>query len=173
MRMWTGQGAFQWESSRQWVATTVGSSEFCRGDGALLLPGGFSSFSVFFRRHSQTAGTFTLRLWTAPIFFKLLDDVIDTSNASTQLFNLATLPSNGLEMDQTGARVYAAKVDPDQPMGTLLFWEMKNSGATGTIVGDIFVVPNYTGTMATPQIARTLDGSEMQASLIRGYGKDR
>lgn len=171
MRMWTGQGAFMWESGRKW--TLDGASEFCRGDGALLLPGGFSSLSVFFRRYSQSAGTFTLNLWTAPIFFKLLDDPIETNNAASQLYPLAMAPTAGLQMTTGGAQVFGAKVAPDQPMGTLLFWEMKNTTAAGTIVGDIFVVPNFTGTMASAQISRTVDGSDMQMSSIRGYPKDR
>lgn len=172
MRMWTGQGAFQWEHSRQWALNNA--SEFCRGDGALVLPGGFGSLSIFFRRHSQSGGTFELRLWTAPIFFKLLDDLIDASNAAAQLYPLTLTPSTGLTMVQGGAEVFGAKLDTNQPMGTLLFWQVINTAAeAGTIVGDIFVVPNYTGTMATPQLSRTVDGSDMQMSAIRGYPKDR
>jgi hypothetical protein len=136
MRMWTGKGAFQWESSRKWDLNA--GSEFCRGDGAVLVPAGLQSFSVFFRRASQSAGTFTLRLHTAPVYMQLLDS----------------------EMTGTGARVYGARLDPNQAMGTILFWEVANSGSPGMLVGDIYLVPNHMGSITLPKFSRTVGDSD-------------
>lgn len=167
MRMWTGQGVFQWEHNRRW--TLDGASEFCRADGALVTPG-FSSLSVFVRRASQTAGsTFELLLWTAPIYFKLLDEPIDSTSAPQLLYKLSLAPVP-LQMTDTTAKVFGARIAPTEPMGSVLFWEMKHTGTAGTLVGDIYVVPNYVGTTAHAQISRTVDlgsdGGQPSANMM-------
>jgi hypothetical protein len=158
MRMWTGKGAFQWESSRKWDLNA--GSEFCRGDGAVLVPAGLQSFSVFFRRASQSAGTFTLRLHTAPVYMQLLDSEITANNAAATLLPLTVQPLSGLEMTGTGARVYGARLDPNQAMGTILFWEVANSGSPGRLVGDIYLVPNHMGSITLPKFSRTVGDSD-------------
>ena len=154
MHRYTGQGVFQWEHSRQWVLNAT--SEYCRAEGALVLPG-FTSLSIFFRRSSQTAGTFTLKLWTAPIYFRLLDDPIDANNIQALLYPLALEPAAGLTMTGTTAKVFGARIAPNQPMGSLLFWEMENTMASGTLIGDIYVVPNFAGSTAQPSITRAVE----------------
>lgn len=175
MNRWTGKGVYQWENSRQW--TLNAASEFCRADGALVVPG-FSSMSIFFRRVSQSAGTFELCIWTAPIYFKLLDDNIDTNTASQLLYKLTLQPGTGLQMTGTAAQVFGAKIATDQPMGSVLFWEIKNTVASGTLIGDIYVVPNATGSIAPPPIERTVDlmgggGGVYQGSLTGAGGRTR
>jgi hypothetical protein len=160
MRMWTGADVFQWEHSRKWDLNST--SEFCRADGALILPGGFRSLSIFFRRVSQSAGTFEIFLYTAPLYFKLLDDEMTSNNAIQLLYKLSLKPSTGLQMTGTGAQVFAAQIDPDQPMGSLLFWEIKNTIAAGTLVGDLYIVPNHSGMMTMPRISRTLEVGDIR-----------
>lgn len=164
MRMWTGNGVMQWENSRMWNLN--GASEFCRADGALLVPGGFTSLSVFFRRVSQTAGTFELRLWTAPIYFKLLDDDVNVNNAGATLLNLAVEPTAGLQITGTGPQVFGARIAPAQAMGSMLFWEMKNTVAAGVLVGDLYVVPNHAGSATVSRLGRTVDGASNEAPAL-------
>jgi len=147
---------FQWEASRRWDLD--GTSEFCRADNALLVPGGFSSISVFFRRVSQTADTFTLTLWTAPLWTRLLDDEITASNAAASLLSLEVQPSNGLSMTGTGAQVFGARIDPSQAMGSLLFWQVAKTSGAGLLVGDLYLVPNHAGSMTSPRFGRTVNG---------------
>ncbi len=160
MRMWTGNGAFQWEASRKWELNAA--SEFCRGDGAVLIPGGLQSFSVFFRRASQSAGTFTLKVHTTPIYTQLLDTEVTSNNAAATLLPLAVQPLTGLEMTSTGAKVFGARIDPSQAMGTVLFWEVANTVAGGVLVGDIYLVANHQGAVANPRFARTVDDPDGQ-----------
>lgn len=160
----SGAGVIQWEHHRTWQLDLAAvGSEFCRAEGALVLPGGFSSWSVFFRRSAQTgAGSrFDLLLWTAPIFFQTLDTPITPATAPQLLLPVTTLPTTGLQMliGAGGPLVFAGKIATDQPMGSLLFWEMRNLLFPGTITGDIYLVPNHTGTVTMPRIARTVDGS--------------
>jgi hypothetical protein len=155
--MFTGAGAFQWEHHRTWQSNAA--SESCRAEGALHLPDGFASWSVFFRRGAQTAGTFELLLWTTPIYFQTLDTLIDSATASATLLPVGLTPSGGLLMTGTSAKVFGAKIGSDQPMGSLLFWEVRNTVAAGVLTGDIYLVPNHTGTVTLPRVGRTVDAS--------------
>lgn len=161
MRSWNGTGVYQWEHTRKWELAS-GASDFCRAEGALLVPGGFRSLSFFVRRQSQSASaTFELFIWTAPIYFKPLDEEITSSNASQYLLQLTLEPSGGLQMTSTTAKVFGARLKDDQPMGSLLFWEMKNSsGATYNIVADLYVVPNHIGMATMPRVGRMVDGAD-------------
>lgn len=157
MRSWNGSGVHQWEHTRRWELAS-GASEFCRAEGAILLPGGFRSLSFFVRRQSQSASTFELNVWTTPIYFKPLDEAIDSSNASQYLLQLTLEPSGGLSMTGTAAKVFGARLQDTQPMGSLLFWEMKNTGgASASIVADVYIVPNHAGTMTLSRLGRTVD----------------
>ena len=149
MRAWNGSGVFQWEHVRQWNLT-ASTSIFSRAEGALMVPGALTSFSLFFRRQSQSASTFALQLWTTPIFFKPLDEVIDSTTAPYYLMKTSLATADGtLSMASTGAQVFGARLKDGEPMGTLLFWEMKNGpAADANIVGDIYLVPNNSGTIS-------------------------
>ncbi len=156
MRNWTGMNVCQWEHSRRWEIA-AGLGEFVRAEGALLLPG-FVSLSVFFRRASQTASTVELVLWTAPIYFRPLDEDNFSNNPAQYLLPLVVEPATGLQMTGTGAQVFGARIAPAQAMGSLLFWQLKNTGgSTAIVVGDIYVVPNHQGTMTLTDVRRTVD----------------
>lgn len=157
MRAWSGLGTFQWEHTRRWELASAGS-EYTRAEGALLVPGGFDSFSFFFRRASATVGTFELFLWTAPVFFKPLDEAIDDNTAESHLFKLVFDQPTSMQFTGTTAKVFGGRLKANQPMGCLLFWQMKNTGgAAGSIVGDLYIVANHSGTMTLPRIGRTID----------------
>lgn len=152
---------------RRWEMAAAGV-ELVRAEGALQIQG-LSSFSVFFRRASQSSGaTFELTLWTTPIFFRPLDD--DFQSTPTQYLRQITMdPVDPIPLagQGTGAQVFGGKVKEGQPVGTLLFWQMKNAGgASASIVGDIYVVPNSIVVVTTPRISRTLDVST--ASSFQG-----
>lgn len=168
MRMWTGMNVFQWEHKREWQMAD-GASQFVRAEGALLVPG-FSSLSVFFRRESQSvAGAFTLHLWTAPIYFQPLDTDF-SANPKAYLYELAVSPQTiSTTGSGTGAQVFGGQISAAQPMGSMLFWEIRNStGQTASIIGDIYVVPNHTGSMVLTRIGRTVDGPDSgQPSLLK------
>lgn len=177
MKSWNGLGVYQWEYTRKWDVAGA-SSEFVRADGALALPGGFNALSFFFRRQSQTNGPFELAIWTAPIYFRNLDDLIDPNNASQSLLQIALEPATGLQMSGTAAQVFGARSRADNPMGTLLFWQMKNTGTTGSIVGDLYVVPNHIGALSSPSLARFVELGCEQGGIDRalsgnfgGYGR--
>ncbi|MCK6531232.1 hypothetical protein L6R50_27940 [Myxococcota bacterium] len=165
MRYWTGSGVFQWEHTRQWQLP-ISSSEFTRAEGALLLPGGFSSLSAFFRRQSQSGdGPVTLRLWTTPVFFKPLDEAITATTAPQYLFELSYEDGQSISMDTqttSGARVFAARIGASQPMGSLLFWEMRNTDdtAVATVVGDLYLVANHAGVLSLPRIGRMVESGD-------------
>lgn len=159
MKMWTGDGAFQWEAGRTWnLAQNAG--EFCRGEGALLVPSGLTSFSVFLRQrsHTGTDSVFTLKLWTTPLYFNLLDTDI-SSTASEYLVSVATTaPVAAIAADIGLARMYGSAVKGGEPMGTVLFWEVRCTAAAGVLVGDISLVANHAGIVTGPRFRRTLDG---------------
>lgn len=154
--MTPSSNTFQWEHKRRW--DIAGNSfEFCRAEGALLVPG-FRDFSIFFRRESQSASTFELALWTAPVFFRPLDESFD-NNPNAWLVPVALAP-NAISMTGTGAEVFAATVSPSQPVGTMLFWQMKNTTSTaGQIVGDIYLVANHSGVVSLPRFVRTMEAT--------------
>jgi hypothetical protein len=63
-----------------------------------------------------------------------------------------------LSMPSTGAQVFGARFKGGEPMGTLLFWEMKNGvAADATISGDIYLVPNNSGTISGASFGRMVD----------------
>jgi hypothetical protein len=167
MQCWNGEGVFQWEHMRKWDLATL-TSEIVRAEGAVVMPGGLTSWSVFFRRQSQSAGTFDLFLYTTPIFFKPLDE--DITQAITQYALLLALdPAGALTMTGTAAKIFGGKLKSDQPMGTLLFYEMKNQGgAQANIVGDIYLVPNHAGMLSQPRIAKTVDAGQRPAAASMG-----
>lgn len=178
MRAWTGQNVFQWEHKRRWDLPQAGT-EMCRADGALMLPG-FSSLSVFFRRDSQSvAGAFNLVLWTAPIFFRPLDEDTFAANPAQFLYKLATGPANPISTagTGTGAHVFGGLITDGQPMGSLLFWQIENAtGQAASIVADIYVVPNHRGTMTLDRVSRTVDVTDPaggQPGAIGRFGRDR
>lgn len=168
MRTWNGSGVFQWEHVRQWKLA-ANTSNFTRDEGALMVPGALTTFSLFFRRQSQTASTtFELQLWTAPIFFKPLDETIDSISAPQYLMpvKLETGGSGSLSMVAGAggpgpAQVFGARFKEGEPMGSLLFWEMKNTTpgmGDGDIVGDIYLVPNNSGVISGANFGRVVDG---------------
>jgi len=160
MRSWNGVGVYQWEHTRRWELAS-GVSEFCRAEGALVVPGGFRSLSFFVRRQSQSASTFELFIWTTPIYFKPLDETIDSTTAPQYLLQLSLEPSGGLSLTSTAAKVFGARLQDNQPMGSLLFWEMKNTGgASANVVADIYVVPNHVGMLSLPKMGRTVDAGD-------------
>jgi hypothetical protein len=181
MRVWSGSGVFQWESTRTWSLAASGgpsASEFVRTTGALCIPGGFGGISVFFRRASATTDQMKLRIWTAPLFYKPLDEDITVTNAVQYLYELTLDPAIGLNMSSfgTGPRVFAARIKPDQPVGTLLYWQMENLvAAPHSVMGDILLVPNHIGTMTFPGFARTTDAmtGNGAANLIGGGSRLR
>lgn len=148
-------GAIQWEHRRVWDLPAT-SSEFVLAEGALALPGGFSSLSVFFRRSAQSGGQFNLVLWTTPIFFNPLD--FDFSNTPDQyLWPLSWTVGTALQMTGTGAKVFGGRIGDTEPIGTLLFWQMENDTASRqSITGDLYVVPNHRGTVSFPSVDRTV-----------------
>jgi len=161
MRAWNGSGVFQWEHVRQWNLA-ASASVFSRAEGALMVPGALTSFSIFFRRQSQSASTFALQLWTTPIFFKPLDEVIDSTTAPYYLMKVGLETADGtlsMAVGGGGAQVFGARFKEGQPMGTLLFWEMKNGvAADATISGDIYLVPNNSGVISGASFGRMVDG---------------
>jgi hypothetical protein len=157
MYAWSGSGSIQWEHVRAWDLA-ASASEWVRGEGALSVPGGFTSLSVFFRRKSQTASTTVeLKLYTDPIYFQPLEDDI-AQNALGDLLQLTMEPTSGLSMTGTGAQVFGARVAPAQAIGSLLFWRLHNT-ATGTanIVGDIYIVANHLGVASFPTLSRAVE----------------
>ena len=169
MKRWSGSGVFQWEHIRKWDLA-AGANEICRAEGALLVPGGLRSFSIFFRRNNQSGGTMELALWTSPIFYEPLDDDF-TAAPVGKLFQLAMEPTGNLSMTGTAAQVFAARLQDDQPMGTMLFWQMKNTGATlENITGDIYIVPNHSAVLSFPTIGRTADVGEGPGRSIVAHG---
>lgn len=183
MQMWTGMGVFQWEHKRTWSLAATGQAgdrEICRAEGALLVPG-FSSLSVFFRRESQSAvGEFEISVWTAPIWFRPLDEDNLSSTPEAYLYKLTVAPATGLNTGNSGttARVFGAQIADAQPMGSLLFWQVKNNIASAqSITGDLYVVPNHTGTMMLGRLGRVMDGTGLGGSgTLAGngaYGKGR
>ncbi|MDP2308176.1 MAG: hypothetical protein Q8P18_19305 [Pseudomonadota bacterium] len=171
MSSWIGTGAFQWEHTRKWHLATSGV-EITRAEGALVIPGGVDSLSFFFRRASQDSGTnFTLGVATSPIYFKPLDEVMDTTAADAYLFGLEFGAATALNMDAsngTSPKLFAGRLKPGQPMGSLLFWRMVNEGSAGGVVGDLYVVANHSGVMTQPRILRTVDGVESNAMSLNG-----
>lgn len=156
-------GAIQWEHRRIWDLP-ASSSEFVLAEGALALPGGFSSLSAFFRRSGQSGGQFNLTLWTAPVYFKPLD--FDFSNSADQyLWPLSWTVGSALQMTGTSAKVFGWRINDVDPIGTLLFWQMENADASRqSITGDLYVVPNHRGTVSFPGVDRTVaTGSGMGA----------
>ncbi len=179
MRAWNGQGTFQWEHVRQW-GVVAGASSFPRAEGAVLVPGGLSTFSLFFRRQAQSGSTFELYLWTAPVYFKPLDQDIDATTAPQHLLKLELDlggGATGIVMTGTTTQVFGARLKGNQPMGSLLFWELKNAGvADATIVGDLYLVPSSFGMIAGATFARPLEVETacMTPSLgrtLRGGGR--
>ncbi len=174
MKNWTGMNVFQWEHSRRWDLA-AGANEFVRAEGALMLPG-FVTLSVFFRRASQTASTIELALWTAPLYTRPLDEDNFSNNPAQYLLPLTLQPATGLQMTGTGAQVFGARLAPEQAVGSLLFWQLKNTGgAQSVIVGDIYVVPNHAGSMMLTEVRRTIDagtgpshGNLARASMRQG-----
>lgn len=171
MRYWNGLGVYQWEHTRRWELT-AGTSEFTRAEGALLVPGGLSSLSFFVRRQSQSASTFELSIWTTPVFFKPLDEVIDSTTASQYLLELTLEPASSLSLTGTAMKVFGGKIKSDQPMGSLLFWEMANTGGSNAnMIGDIYVVPNHIGVASGTRLSSAadgMDGSLSQSALQSG-----
>lgn len=157
MKFWSGSGGFQWEHVRTWNLG-LNASEFVRAEGALVLPGGLTTLSAFVRKVTITGGaTFELLLWTAPIYFNTLDTNLDANNASNYLLQLSTDPTSALVMSGTTPQVYGAKIKSDQPMGTLLFWQIKNTIAAGALTADIYIVANHAGMLSLPRLVRTVD----------------
>ena len=154
---WTGNGAIQWEHQRVWDLD-AGAKEMCLAEGALSMPAGFLSWSIFVRKTDLVgATTMELELWTAPIFYQPLDTDIAQAPGE-QLYQLTMEPATGLQMTGGGKGVFAAKLKSDQPMGTLLFWRMHNTGGSnnGRLTADIFIVPNFAGVTTSAPIGRTV-----------------